>query len=276
MRNNTYRSLGLLFSVMALVLTATYAVSGQPVSAKLDSPASLTISVYTCDAQHDPIDPNQTLVNECALGTEDIAFSLQPITSESGGMLASTGSGGSPSTISFSNLPSGDYRLAQATPNTIALSYIAQCTSNVRVFESPFSPWSIIEPSGRLNIQLLPNEQLSCDWYNILAPEHTTDATLTVNAYSCDGDVLDPEICEPAAQIDLRLFNPDADIIITTDGNGVATFDGTGGYTIELVSTLPDRVTCGIHTPGGASGTLVILDPANPIALDAYYCYPGA
>ena len=241
-----------------------------------ESPASLTIDVYTCDSLHDPIDPNQTLVNECALGTEDIAFTLQPIASASGSMMASTGSGGSPSTISFTNLASGDFRLQQQTPSTIALSYIAECTSNVRSFESPFSPFTIVEPAGRLDIELLPGEQLSCDWYNILAPEQPSVTTLVVNVYSCSGDVIDPELCELAPNVELRLFNPSAEFILTTDENGVATFDGTGDYTIEFVSELPDRVTCGIFVPDGPRSSTVTLDPANPVTLDAFYCYPGA
>ncbi len=124
---------------LAFLCLAGYAAAS-PAAAALDAPASLTINVYTCDDLHDPIDPNQTLANECALGTEDIAFTLEPASPQSGAMLASTGSGGTPATISFSELTPGGYRLTQQTPATVASSYIAQCTSTVRDFDYPFSP----------------------------------------------------------------------------------------------------------------------------------------
>ena len=259
----------------AIVLIAGYAAASSGVAA-LDAPASLTINVYTCDDLHDPIDSNPTLVNECALGTGDIAFTLDPAAPQSGDMMASTGSGGSPATISFTELSFGQFRLTQETPDTIAQSYIAACTSNARTFDSPFTPFAIIEPNGRLNIELLPGEQLVCDWYNILASEQQAAATLTVTVYSCSGDVIDPQLCEIPPNVDLRLFSPSAEILLTTDVDGVATFDGEGVFQIEARSELDDRVFCGFHTDSGDTADAFTLDPANPISLDAYYCYPGA
>lgn len=244
--------------------------------AAIESPASLTINVYTCDASHDPIDPNQTLLNECDLGTDDIPFTLEPIAPQGGSMLASTGTGGNPATIAFSELAAGDYRLVQQTPESIGLSYVAQCTSNVRTFDYPFSPFAVVEPHGRLNIQLLPGEQLVCDWYNVLASEQATATTLTVTVYSCSGDVIDPAICDLAPNVDLRLYGPSAEVILTTDAKGVATFDGVGEFQIEPITPLDDRVFCTFEPASGAIGESLTLDPAKPITLDAYYCYPGA
>ncbi len=259
----------------AFVLLAGYA-EVSPGAAADDAPASLTISVYTCDHLHDPIDPNQTLANECALGTEDIPFSLEPAAPQGGSMIASTGSGGSPATIAFSNLSPGDYRLMQETPDSIAHSYVAQCTSSVRAFDYPFSPFATIEQQGRLNIQLLPNEQLRCDWYNVLAPEQASSASLTVTVYNCSGDVIHPEICDLAPDVELRLFGPSADVILTTDTSGVATFDGAGSYQIEAVTEIEDRDFCGFQTQSGEITELLTLDPVHPVALEAFYCYPGA
>ncbi len=274
MRNND--AFGFRFMIaMAFILMAGYAAASPSVAA-LDSPASLTINVYTCDDLHDPIDPNQTLVNECALGTGDIPFTLQPIAPQSGSMMASTGTGGTPATISFSQLPSGQYRLSQETPDTIAQSYVSTCTSNVRKFEYPFTPFAIVEPDGRLNIELRPDEQLTCDWYNILAPEQESAATLTVTVYSCSGDVIGPEFCDLAPNVDLRLFGPSAEIILTSDANGIATFDGEGAFQIEPVSELDDRVFCAFQTDSNENTDQLTLDLANPVSLDAYYCYPGA
>jgi hypothetical protein len=257
------------------MLMAGYAAA-LPGAAAVESAASLTIDIYTCDALHDPIDPNQTLVNECALGTEDIPFTLEPVAPQGGSMMASTGSGGSPATIAFSNLSPGDYRLVQDAPESIAHSYIAQCDSNVRSFDYPFSPFATIEQHGRLNIQLLPNEQLECAWYNVLASEQASATSLTVTVYSCSGDVIDPEICDPAPDVELRLFGPSAEIILTTDTRGVATYDGTGRYQIEAVSEIEDRDFCGFQTPSGDIPESLALDPAQPVTLEAFYCYPGA
>ena len=240
------------------------------------APASLTIDVYTCDSLHDPIDPNQTLINECALGTEDIPFTLEPVAPQGGSMMASTGSGGTPATISFSELPSGQYRLSQDAPDTIAQSYVAACTSNVREFEYPFTPFAIVEPDGRLNIELLAGEQLKCDWFNILAPAQETAASLTVTVYSCSGDVIHPELCDLAPNVELRLFSPSAEFVLTTDANGIATFDGEGTFQIEAVSELEDRVFCSFQPSSDAASGSLTLDPAHPITLEAYYCYPGA
>ena len=260
---------------LAFVLIAGYA-SADRSAAALDSPASLTLNVYTCADLHDPIDPNQTLVNECNLDTEDIPFTLEPAAPQVGSMMASTGTGGHPATISFSELAAGDYRLVQQTPESIALAYVAQCTSNVRTFDYPFSPFAIIESHGRLNIQLLPGEQLTCDWYNVLAPEQATGATLTVTVYSCSGDIIDAALCDLAPDVELRLSSPNFEIALTSDADGVATFEGQGEFQLEPVSTLDDRVFCGFHSSSDPVATPLTLDPANPLAIDAYYCYPGA
>lgn len=259
---------------VALILAAGYATAFPGIAA--DAPAALTINVYTCDATHDPIDPNQTLLNECALGTADIPFTLEPVTPQSGAMMASTGSGAAPATIAFGQLAAGSYRLSQATPDAVAQSYVAACASTVREFAYPFTPFATIEPGGRLNIELLPGEQLTCDWYNILAAEPLAQTTLTVTVYSCDGDIIDPELCERAPDVELRLSDASAEIIITANANGIATFDGTGDYQIEAVSELDDRVTCGILSGTSNVDGPITLDPASPLALDAFYCYPGA
>ena len=56
------------------------------------------------------------------------------------------------------------------------------------------------------------------------------------------------------------------------------TFDGTGAYQLSPTSELPNRNFCAFEpydTVSISDGSLT-LDPANPITIDAYYCYPGA
>ncbi|MCA9860240.1 MAG: hypothetical protein KC438_10985, partial [Thermomicrobiales bacterium] len=64
-----------LWSAMAMLVFMGVCGTAHPMpAAALDSPASLTIEVYTCDSLNDPIEPNQTLIDECNLGTDDISF----------------------------------------------------------------------------------------------------------------------------------------------------------------------------------------------------------
>lgn len=184
--------------------------------------------------------------------------------------------GGAPSTISFTDLAAGPYQLVQQTPESIAFSYVLQCTSTARTFDYPFSPFAMIEPAGRLNIELLPGEQLTCDWYNVQAPEQASTDSLTVSVYSCSGDVIDPGLCDPAPGVDLRLSNASAEIVITSDAHGIASFDGSGTFQIEALSELDDRVFCSFLSETAGAVDSLTLDPASPIAIDAYYCYPGA
>lgn len=265
-----------LLALMLVTLAVAAFGRGAPVSAQSE-PASLTLNVYTCDAHNDPIDPNQTLINECNLGTEDIDFTLEQIPTQASGAGASTGTGGKPATISFSQLTPGDYRLTQETPKSIALSYVSQCTSNLRTFDYPFSPFAIIEPGGRLNIQLQPGEQLTCDWYNVQAGKEEA-AALTITAYSCSGDVIGADICDLAPGVEFTITNPATmqEQHITTGQDGVATFDGSGDVQIAAVTELHDRNFCTFEPSDASTNGALTLDPANPTAIEAYYCYPGA
>ena len=268
-----------LLSMLMLLGIAAAAQSG-PARAQ-DAPASVTIDVYTCESRNDPIDPTESLIDQCKLGTEDIMFSLDAIGAQGSGASASTGTGGAPSTISFTDLTPGDYRLTQQTPDSIGLSYISQCTSSVRTFDYPFTPFAIIEPGGRLNVSLLPGEQLSCDWFNVQATpaDPAETAALTITAYSCSGDVIGPGMCDIAPDVTFTIVDaagkPQQ---LTTGADGIVTFDGTGAYQLSPTSELPNRNFCAFEpydTVSISDGSLT-LDPANPIAIDAYYCYPGA
>lgn len=266
----------LLSVLMALGLIA---VAHPGTAGAEDAPASLIVNVYTCESRNDPIDPTESLIAQCVLGTEDIVFSLESIPATGSGASASTGTGGAPATISFTDLTPGDYRLTQETPDTIALSYISQCTSTARAFDYPFSPFAIIEPGGRLNLELMPGEQLTCDWYNIQAGQSqpADAAALTITAYSCDGDVIGADICDLAPKVDFTIVGAAGDSeLLTTGPDGTVTFDGSGDYQLTPVSELPDRVFCAFEPYDAISNGAVALDPAAPIALDAYYCYPGA
>lgn len=152
-----------------LILGLLGSLHGETSRATQNTSASLTLDIYTCAVTEDPMDLFSIDPNDCHLGTDDIPFTLAPISVQGGEMMASTGSGGRPATISFTQLVPGTYRLIQHASATVARSYIARCTSNVREFDYPFAPFATIGPEGRLDVELLPDEQLVCDWIDIRA-----------------------------------------------------------------------------------------------------------
>lgn len=268
------RMLAVCAAIPGLLALATG--TGSAVSAQHAS-ATLTINVYTCNSGYDPIDPHETLIDPCNLGTEDIAFTLEPLGRQSDSAMASTGTGGAPATISFSGLTAGDYRLTQQKSDAISLSYILQCTSNAREFDYPFSPFAIIEPGGRLGIHLLPGEQLTCDWYNVQTEPQET-AALTITAYDCSGDTIGPDMCELTAGIEFELTDPTGVVAgqLVTGADGTASFDEAGVYQLTAASEVENRVFCAFEPYDLVVNDQLDLDPAHPIAIDAYYCYPGA
>lgn len=227
-------------------------------------PASLTINKYTCDAAHDPIVPNQTLVNECNIGTEDITFTLEAQGSVAS---ASTGVGGKPATIVFSDLAAGTYLLTEQMPDNIRMAYIAQCTSDVRTFDYPFYPFAVIEQDGRIDVTLLPGEDMVCDWYNVLAPE---SGSITITKYSCSGDVIDKSICDPGVDVAFLLTPVEggAPIPLTTDANGVATVDAEGTFTLEEVG----QRWCFAESQSVNAAGQVVVAAGQDVTIDIYNC----
>ena len=75
--------------------------------------------------------------------------------------------------------------------------------------------------------------------------------------------MIHPEICDLAPDVELRLFGPSADVILTTDTSGVATFDGAGRYQIEAVTEIEDRDFCGFQTQSGEITELLTLSTTS-------------
>jgi hypothetical protein len=234
-------------------------------------PASLTINKFTCQSAHDPIDPNQTLINECAEPTEDILFSLEgTFEGASGPLSASTGTGGAPATIRFTELEPGTYRLTEEIPDSVRLAYIGACRSDVRSFEYPFSPFAVIEPDGRVNIELLPGEDLECDWYNILAEQL---GTVAIIKSWCQGEVVDAQNCELySGGIAFTLVSQDGgeDISLTTGEDGTATTDAEGTY--EVVED--DFEWCAAQSDAADAEGNIVVGPGAEVTVEIFNCGP--
>ena len=112
------------------------------------------------------------------------------------------------------------------------LAYVTECRSDVRSFSSPLSPFTVIEPEGRVNVELLPGEDLECDWYNIL---QDTPGTITLIKYWCQGNVVNAENCEIfIGGIAFTLIPQDGgeEIPLLTGNDGMATTEAEGVYEV--------------------------------------------
>jgi hypothetical protein len=231
-------------------------------------PASLTINKFTCQSAHDPIDPNQTLANECAEPTEDITFTLSNDAGSSAS--ASTGEGGAPATILFSELEPGTYLLTEEMPDNVRLAYIGECRSDVRTFNYPFYPFAVIEPEGRINVELLPGEDLECDWYNVV---EETSGTLTIVKYWCEGNVINAQSCELyAGGIEFTLIPQDGgeEISVLTGNEGTVTTEAEGTY--EIVEE--GFEWCAAQSDAAdASGNIVVAEGLD-VEVEIFNCGP--
>ncbi|CAN5669054.1 hypothetical protein BH23CHL4_BH23CHL4_27010 [soil metagenome] len=230
-------------------------------------PASLTINKYTCQTAHDPIEPNQTLANECAEPTEDITFTLA---GGAGAASASTGEGGAPATIRFSELEPGTYLLTEEIPDNVRMAYISECRSDVRAFSYPFYPFAVIEADGRINVELLPGEDLECDWYNVL---EETPGTITIIKYWCQGNVVNAQSCEIyTGGIAFTLIPQDGgeEIALLTGNDGAATTEAEGIY--EIVED--DFEWCSAQSNAADANGNIVVESGQQVEVEIFNCGP--
>lgn len=191
-------------------------------------PASITINKYTCPEGYDLFEPDADPAAECDLPTEDITFRL------SDGAAASTGTGGAPSTISFGNLQPGRYVVTEEQPGNVDFAFVLSCTSDQRTFVYPFSPFAIVEPDGRLPVELVAGEDLECDWFDVLAPPQNGIVTLT--KFWCPGELVNFDACERYTEgIGFTLVPVDGvgdEISIVTGPDGTVTFEAAGVFDV--------------------------------------------
>ncbi len=231
------------------------------------APASLTINVYTCQSLHDPIEPVQTLQAECNEPTEDILFTLGRDGSVAS---ASTGEGGRPSTIQFSELEPGSYLLTEEIPETIRLAYINECRSDARAMQYPFAPFAIIESDGRIGVELLPGENLECDWYNI---QQDTPGTVTIVKYWCDGtsDALtNCELYTDGVGFTMNRLDGGEQLLLETGPDGLATTDALGTY--ELIED--DYEWCSAQSTAVDANGNVVVESGQNVTIEIYNCGP--
>jgi hypothetical protein len=230
-------------------------------------PASLTIDVHTCQPGHDPVDPIQTLVAVCDEPTDDILFSLERDGSVAS---ASTGTGGRPATIRFGNLAAGAYLLTEAIPDTVSMAYIAECRSDVRTFAYPFFPFAIIEEGGRIQIELLPGENMVCAWHNVLAGE---SGSLTIEKFWCEGDVISEEVCDlyPGGIL-FTLVPQDGreEISLKTEPDGTVTVEVTGVFDVVEEGF----EWCSAESDAANAEGFIVVESGHRATMQVFNCGP--
>jgi len=232
-------------------------------------PAALILNKYTCPDGFDLFGENVDPYLDCDLGTDDIVFSLANDDSQ---LSASTGTGGKPSTISFSELTPGDYLLSEEMPDNVRFAFVEKCTSDKRTFESyPFGPFAVIEPDGRIAVGLVAGETLECDWFNVLEEE---PGTLILTKYWCEGAVVNDASCNVyTGEISFRLV-PTGDgeeVSFQTGGpQGQAIVETEG--TFELIEE--GFEWCFAESDAADVEGNIVIESGQESIVDIYNCGP--
>lgn len=230
-------------------------------------PASLTIEKYTCPAEFDVLAEMANPQTECTEGTDDINFTLE---GDAGKLSASTGAGGAPAMVQFTDLESGVYLLTEETPEPIEMAFVLNCTSDARTFNYPFAPFAVIEQNGRIVVELQPGEDLSCDWYNVLQEQ---PGTVVITKYWCDGEAGNLSNCQIyTGGIDFSLIpvNGGDQIDVTTGEEGTATVEAQGAF--ELVEQ--GFTWCSAESEAVDSNGNLMIESGAEAAVAIYNCGP--
>lgn len=236
-------------------------------------PASLTINKFTCQSAHDPVEPLQTLINECAEPNQDVEFTLESLDLPDGqgsGAGASTGTGPGPSSVEFTDLEAGRYLLTEQIPDSVRLAYVSECRSDQRSFASPLYPFAFVEPDGRFVVELLPGENVECDWYNILAE---SPGSITITKYWCQGNVVNEASCElydGGAAFTLIPAEGGQPISVETGEDGSVTVEAAGVF--DVVED--DFEWCSAQSDAANADGLIEVAPGANATIEIYNCGP--
>lgn len=230
-------------------------------------PSSLTIDKYTCPAGFDVLAEGANPQAECTLGTDDIIFDLR---GENAQLSASTGTGGAPATVKFSDLEPGTYLLTEQTPEPIDMAFILSCSSDVRTFNYPFAPFAVIEAGGRLVVDLRPGEDMTCSWYNVLADQ---PGTVTITKYWCDGEAGSLTNCQPygggIAFLLIPVDGGDA-ISLQTGDDGTGTVEATGAFEVEEQGF----TWCAAQSDFVDGNGNLLVEAGTDVTVEIYNCGP--
>lgn len=135
-----------------------------------DLPAALEITVRTCPPGYDPAAEGADPFADCKEPAGDSMFALDREGRQ--GPSASTGTSGDAaqeSTVSFSQLQPGRYRVAVTESERAAAAFVWSCTSSEREIVGVFTPLTWAGPDGAVSLELVSGESLRCDWFRIAA-----------------------------------------------------------------------------------------------------------
>ncbi len=138
---------------------------------------SVVVNYRLCPPTADLTAPDPTaLSTACTVTGEGATFGLSGASGDPG----SQGTGAAPGTATFSDVPSGTVSLTQLTPSP-AGPLAAFCEGNTS--QGNTKPYSQAFLAGAtITFEVLPGEQVSCDWY---AAQPVTGGTVTVYKWNC-------------------------------------------------------------------------------------------
>lgn len=235
------------------------ATESTPPPADANTPANLSIVVFTCPSGYDLYAEDAVPSGDCPDPAIGIDFTVtspdgtaQQATSNAGGELA------------WSGLAPGDSLLQAALPPGTERAFIADCASTQRALteDNPLTPFAFASPDGRIGITLLPGEALACTWYVIPVSQ---GGTVTGQLYACPGVTVIKTQCTPGTGPATLTFEPVSagsaasfDLQFGDDGSAQATVPA-GTYTLTGIPV----DACLVESDGfDASGQLVLAEGA--------------
>ncbi len=263
----------------AATTTVTSAVTVPPAAASPAAPgvtppsrtaplgsASLTLVTATCAPGYDLFAPDADPARECPGPTDGIAFRLAGVDIDATRSSGDDGVG----IATFQGLAAGSYLLTERLPEGTAFAFVLGCTSDVRTFASPFFPMAMVGIDGMLRISLQADETLTCDWFDVPAPDAPD---LTVQVYDCGSAAPSVETCEPATESHRFVLAPvDGEgnpIAFETDGEGVAGLSGfVGTYTLSEVGRQP----CAVESDGADGNANLVLGADREVTARVFHC----
>ncbi|MFL5759188.1 MAG: hypothetical protein ACJ789_05580 [Thermomicrobiales bacterium] len=223
---------------------------------------TLTIVKYTCDPGYDLWAKDADPQNDCPDTTAHVQFRSVGKSTTTSKATDQTGK------VVFPNLNSGPHQIVENLPKDTAYAFVLNCTSNLRKFDGyPFFPFAMIGSDGTLGYDILPNEKLTCNWYDV--PE-ASNAAVTITMRWCAGNQASPATCPIYTEgFDFTLSpvtGTGDDVTETTNNQGVASFDvPPGKYTIKEQD---DTTWCFIDSDAvDAGGNLVVADEPVEVAI---------
>lgn len=156
--------------IVAVAGAATEPAASDAPSVSPGDAATLAITALTCPAGYDPYAPGASPADDCLDPAPGITLALAGTGNEA--MPGTTGPGG---TVIWTGLAPGIAIIQRAPAPETAASFLFGCQSAERPLDPiAVTPIVFADPQGRIAVNLLPGETLTCRWFDIPAMPDAT------------------------------------------------------------------------------------------------------